>query len=194
MKNSVTLELKGRVHTGGVRAFFWKIAAESGLTGWIGNSDGGILLLLEGDDERISSFIRDLPTRVPSAFRLRSICVIHRESQVPDDKCQLSFRLLEQGGPIPEIPPDRAPCEHCAAETMDPSSRRYCYPFFSCAGCGPAYSLSVRSPFTRRNTSLTAFPMCRDCQTEKDHGDPRHQNSELLACPLCGPQFFLLDI
>ena len=32
MKNSITLELLGALHTGGVRPFFWKIAAEAGLT------------------------------------------------------------------------------------------------------------------------------------------------------------------
>lgn len=194
MKNCVTLELKCAVQTGGIRPFFWKLTAEAGLTGWITKSSGGVILRLEGDDEQISSFIRDLPVRVPSAFRLRTVCVLRRENQVPDDQCQLSFRMLDPIGEIPEIPPDRAPCEHCAAETMELSSRRYCYPFFSCRDCGPGYSLALRSPFIRRNTTLTAFPLCPDCRNDKEYGEERHQNAELLACPHCGPQFFLLDM
>ena len=171
MKNCVTLELKCAVQTGGIRPFFWKLTAEAGLTGWITKSNGGVILRLEGDDGQISSFIRDLPVRVPSAFRLRTVCVLRRENQVPDDQCQLSFRMLDPIGEIPEIPPDRAPCEHCAAETMELSSRRYCYPFFSCRDCGPGYSLALRSPFIRRNTTLTAFPLWVGREHQRPGGD-----------------------
>ena len=195
MRSSVTLELKGPgIHVGGVRAFFWKLASEFRLAGWAANSSEGILLRLEGSDEQLSSFIRSIPSSVPAAFQLRHVCVLQREPAVPDEKCLPNFSILDPPENTPEVRPDLKACDDCVKEAFDPASRRFCYPFFSCAGCGPAYSLSVRSPFTRRNTSLTAFPMCRDCQTEKDHGDPRHQNSELLACPLCGPQFFLLDM
>ena len=194
MKSSVTLELKGAVHSGGVRAFFWKLAAETGLTGWIANSKEGVLLRLEGFDKQLSSFIRSLPVLVPGAFRLRSVCVIQREPSVPDDKCLPSFRILDPAGGSPEILPDRMVCDTCVAEALEPSSRRYCYPFFSCADCGPCYSLALRSPFLRRNTSLTAFPICADCQEDKNTGVPRYRDSELLACPRCGPQLFLLDM
>ena len=194
MKSSVTLELKGAVHTGGVRAFFWKLAAEAGLTGWVANSSEGVLLRIEGFDEQLSSFIRALPALAPGAFRLRSICVVQREPSVPDDKCQQSFRILDPASESPEILPDRMVCDKCVQEALDPSSRRYCYPFFSCADCGPSYSLAIRSPFLRTNTSLTAFPMCADCQSDKNSSEPRYRDSELLACPRCGPQFFLLDM
>ena len=195
MKNCVTFELRGAVQTGGVRPFFWKIVSEAGLTGWTANSDKGIFLRLEGTDEQISSFIRSLPATAPGAFRLNSVCVIKRETNVPDDKCQPFFRLLDEVKEIPEIRADRVPCPDCVREALDSSSRRYCYPFFSCAECGPQYSYALRSPFIRRNTSLTAFPMCADCKAEKENTDDLHHcHSETLACPHCGPQFFLLDM
>ena len=194
MKNCVTLELQGAVHQGGARAFFWKLAAEAGLTGWIANSNSGVYLRIEGTDEQISGFVRSLPVRVPGAFRLRSVCVIKREVQVPDSQCQPGFRVLNQDGEIPEIGPDRAFCSACAEEALDPASRRYGYAFFCCRNCGPRYSFALRSPFSRRNSYLTAFPVCPDCRMEKDDGaDPHHQGAELLACPRCGPRFFLLD-
>ena len=194
MKSSVTLELKGVVHVGGARALFWKLASESGLNGWVANSNEGLLLRLEGIDEQLSSFIRSLPARVPGSFRLRTVCVIQREPEIPEDRCLSSFRILDPSPESPEIPPDRMACDACVKEALDPASRRYSYPFFSCADCGPGYSLVVRSPFIRKNTSLTAFPMCGDCKSEKEHGESRHKGSELLACPCCGPQFFLLDM
>ena len=194
MKNSVVFELQGAVHTGGARPFFWKIAAEAGLTGWIANSSQGVFLRIEGTDEQISSFIRSLPSIVPGAYKLRSVCVIKRESGVPDEKCQPNFRVLDRPEQVPEILPDRAPCPECIKEVLDPSARRYCYPFFSCGECGPQYSFALRSPFSRKNTSMTAFPMCAACQKEKANGRISLRISELLACPQCGPQFFLLDM
>ena len=195
MKNCATVELRGMIRSGGVRTFFWKIAAEAGLTGWISDSKtGGMVLRIEGTDKQISSFIRSLPSKVPGAFHLRTICLVKRETGVADEKCQSSFRILDPSPDLPEIPKDRAPCPDCIRELLDPSSRRYCYPFFSCSRCGPSYSFSLRSPFVRRNTSMTAFPMCADCRAEKENGDAHHKYSELLACPHCGPQFFLLDM
>ena len=167
MKSSVTLELKGPgIHVGGVRAFFWKLASDFHLAGWAANSSDGILLRLEGNDEQLSSFIRSIPATVPAAFQLRHVCVIQREPTVPDEKCLPNFSILDPPENTPEVRPDLMAGDDCVKEALDPSSRRFCYPFFSCAGCGPGYSLSVRSPFTRRNTSLTAFPMCQDCQSE----------------------------
>ena len=194
MKSSVTLELKGPgIHAGGVRAFFWMLASKSRLAGWAANSTDGILLRLEGNDDQLSSFIRSLPTSVPGSFQLRSVCVIQREPVVAEDQCLQGFRILDPPSVLPEIPPDLMACPDCVKDALDPSSRRFCYPFFSCSDCGPGYSLAIRSPFTRRNTSLTAFPLCADCKEEKKHGEPRLQKSERLACPRCGPQFFLLD-
>lgn len=195
MKNWVKLELQGALHSGGVRPFFWKIAAEAGLTGWVANSENGICLQLEGDDKQISSFIRSLPANVPGAFRLRSICVLSRKTNVPDHKCHPSFRIADRPTTIQEIRPDSVPCPDCIREVLDPASRRYCHPFFSCSRCGPHYSFALRSPFARKNTSMTAFPMCADCAREqKNEADTHHYGSELLTCPRCGPQFFLLDM
>ncbi|MBQ9338528.1 MAG: carbamoyltransferase HypF [Lentisphaeria bacterium] len=195
MKNMVRLELQGAVHTGGVRPFFWKIAAEAGLTGWVANSDNGVALQIEGEDKQISSFIRSLPSTVPGAFRLRSICVVKRETDVPDKNCHPSFRIADLSRTVLEIRPDYAPCPDCIREALDPKGRRYCYPFSSCARCGPQYSFALRSPFARRNTSLTAFPMCAECAAEQKNGaDAHHHGSEMLSCPRCGPQFFLLDM
>ncbi len=195
MKSCITFELKGMIRSSGVRTFFWKIAAEAGLTGWITNAEGGaVSLRLEGTDLQISTFIRSLPSRVPGAFGLRSVMLVKRETDVPDEKCEPSFRILDQTGKLPDIPLDRAPCPDCIREMLSPASRRYCYPFFSCSKCGPAYSLLLRSPFVRRNTSMTAFPLCPDCRAEKENGGAHFRHSELLACPQCGPQFFLLDM
>ena len=73
MKNCVKLELLGAVHSGGVRPFFWKIAAEAGLTGWVGNSDNGICLLLEGDALTSGTVGR---REIPVALNVRCACAL----------------------------------------------------------------------------------------------------------------------
>ncbi|OQA86848.1 MAG: Carbamoyltransferase HypF [Lentisphaerae bacterium ADurb.Bin242] len=194
MKNSVTFELQGSIHVGGFRPFFWKIVAEANLTGWIANSVDGVFLCLQGEDEQISSFIRGLPAKVPGAFRLHSVGMIKREVGIPDRQGSTAFRVIGDENEIPLINPDRAPCAACIEETMDPASRRFSYAFSSCYASGPSYSYALRSPFVRKNTSFTAFPMCADCRFDKENKEDHHHcGSEILACPRCGPQFFLLD-
>ena len=194
MKSSVTFELQGSIHVGGFRPFFWKIAAEANLTGWIANSVDGVFLCLQGNDENISAFIRSLPAKVPGSFRLHSVGMIKRDVGIPDQQGSPSFRIIGDENEIPLINPDRAPCAACVEEVMDPASRRFCYAFSSCYACGPSYSYALRSPFIRKNTSFTAFPMCADCRFDKENkNDPHHCGSEILSCPRCGPQFFLLD-
>lgn len=194
MKSSILLEMNGDLHNSGVRPFFWKLAAESGLNGWVANSREGILLHLEAETALLSSFIRSLPASVPASFRLRSVCVLKREAEIPEEKCLPSFRILDPNPDDLEIPPDRMACPECVKDVLDPASRRYCYPFFSCSDSGPGYSFAIRSPLIRKNSSLTAFPMCSECKSELQHADSHYRGAELLACPRCGPQFFLLDM
>ena len=198
MKNSATFELQGTyIRSGGFRPFFWKIAAEANLTGWISNSEKGVLFCIEGTDEQISSFIRSMPATVPGAFRLTSVSLIKRKTNLPESKQNNSFRIINSEYDLPPqtIPPDRAPCIACSMETLNPSSNRFSYAFSNCALCGPGYSYALRTPFIRRNTSLTAFPVCADCKQDcENENDRHHAGSETLTCPKCGPQFFLLDM
>ena len=195
MRSIILFELKGDLHVGGFRPFLWKLAAEAGLSGWIANSEQGVLLRLEGEEEQIGAFIKSIPTAVPNAFYMKEIRLVRREPSGPLDLRHVGFRITGEDNRVPLINPDRAPCPKCIAEAENPASRRYIYPFSSCFICGPTYSFALRTPFVRKNTSLTAFPMCPECRTEKnDPHDSHHYASETLACPKCGPQIFLLDM
>ena len=195
MRRSILFELKGNLHVGGFRPFMWKIASEAGLSGWIANSEQGVLLRLEGEEEQISEFIRKIPSAVPNAFYMKEIRLVRREPSGPLDLRNIGFRVTGEDNKVPLINPDKAPCPKCVAEAETPASRRFTYPFSSCFICGPTYSFALRTPFVRKNTSMTAFPMCSDCKNEKnDTHDIHHYASETLACPKCGPQVFLLDM
>ncbi len=195
MRSIILFELKGNLHVGGFRPFLWKIASEAGLSGWVANSEQGVLMRLEGEEERIGEFIKSIPSKVPNAFYMKEIRLVRREPSGPLDLRHVGFRITGEDNKVPLINPDRAPCPKCIAEAEDPASRRYIYPFSSCFICGPSYSFALRTPFIRKNTSMTAFPMCTDCRNEKnDTHDTHHYASETLACPKCGPQIFLLDM
>src|SRR5688500_1748797 len=82
--------------------------------------------------------------------------------------------------------PDRVICHSCAEEVLNPSSRRYRYPFTHCADCGPRLSVGARS-HQARNGMAAHFARCTPCQAEYYDPAGRHSQLATTACPDCGP-------
>lgn len=191
---AVTLELTGNLSRPGLKPLLWQLVSEAGLGGWVTDTGHSVQLRLEGNEEAIRKFLRPLPGRLYPVYRLKGLNVLSTRKTEAEDSVRKPFRILAAPGALPEVLPDRAPCSACLKEMRDPASRRYGYPFWSCAKCGPGYSAILHNPFIRENTFLAAFPPCRECRAESaDPLDSRHFRSELLACPDCGPHFFLPD-
>lgn len=89
--------------------------------------------------------------------------------------------------------PDRVICRSCTEEVLNPSSRRYRYPFTHCAHCGPRLTLATRSHQTR-NGIAAHFTRCASCQAEYDDPADRHYHVETTACPDCGPHASLIRL
>ena len=195
MRERFTLILEGNLKQGGFRVKLWELVneCEDTLAGYVKNIPQGVELMLECEYISAVKFLQQLPKLLPSFYHLSSIRLEKRQEAKELDIKRLKFFLEGERLPAEEILPDRAPCEKCRKEAVDPASRRFGYPFFSCRECGPSYSLALRAPFTRKNTSLTAFPPCQECR--KEEMDPAGYlfHSQVLACPSCGPEFFLLD-
>ncbi len=102
----------------------------------------------------------------------------------------LARRRDARGAPVP---PDLATCPACGAEIEDSGSRRYGYPFTTCASCGPRYSIIEAPPYERSRTSLKAFDMCPECEREVTTPGGRREGSRTNACPTCGPRAWLTD-
>ena len=196
MKSGILFKLEGNTHVGGFKPFFWNLVAESTLTGWIRDSEGGAELCLQGEEDLIRDFIRILPERIPEAYRLKAISIVRRKMDLPEEDWYKSFTVLEDPDKVVAEPgTDRKPCENCIEEARTPGNRRFEHPFFSCKECGARYSAALRFPFIRKNTVLTAFPPCPDCKKEQsDPEDQLHYESEGLSCPECGPRYFMLDM
>lgn len=195
MRERFTLTLEGNLQQGGFRVKLWQLVNECDdtLAGYVKNIPGGVELLLEGEYASAVKFLQLLPKRLPSFYRLSAIKLEKREEAKELDIKRLKFRLEGERLPAKEVLPDRTPCPSCREEAQDPASRRFCYPFFGCRDCGPSYSVALRAPFIRKNTSLTAFPLCQECRKDGEEPGSVFHHSEILACPQCGPRFFVLD-
>ncbi|HEX8948774.1 MAG TPA: carbamoyltransferase HypF, partial [Dissulfurispiraceae bacterium] len=89
------------------------------------------------------------------------------------------------------IPPDISICDDCLKELLDPSDRRYLYPFINCTNCGPRYSITRGVPYDRPNTTMSVFTMCPRCAEEYHDAADRRFHAQPNACSACGPQLTL---
>ncbi|MEO5953051.1 MAG: carbamoyltransferase HypF, partial [Chloroflexia bacterium] len=91
------------------------------------------------------------------------------------------------------VSPDSSTCDDCLREMLDPSNRRYNYPFINCTNCGPRFTIVQDVPYDRAYTTMSAFPMCAGCRAEYEDPLNRRFHAQPNACPLCGPHVRLLD-
>ena len=184
MRSALTLELIGDSKEPAMRPYLWSLVTKTSLGGWAANTVNGVQLMLEGDDEELTSFLRSLPDKITRWFRIRKIQLLKRE-RLSDNAPVKPFRLV---GPVffdDPVLPDRVPCPVCKAKMLDPSSRFYRYPFLSCPECGSRYSTKLQAGKSRSMTSFRTFPICRTCAGEAGE-------YPLLCCRECGPAEFLI--
>ncbi len=89
-----------------------------------------------------------------------------------------------KGEEIKNLPLSVGICQNCIKEMLDPASRRYYYPFTSCASCGNQHALFVHYPFKRANTLFAPIKPCKACQDELAN-NPFRRNYPLISCTEC---------
>ncbi len=90
-----------------------------------------------------------------------------------------------QGEPFEaKLPSNVSLCPRCIQEMLDPTSRRFYYPFTMCNACGSQASFLVRYPFRRSNTLLSIFRPCGRCQEEQKQ-NPYRKDFALISCTEC---------
>lgn len=187
----IRITIRGAVQGVGFRPFVYHLATEMNLGGWILNSSQGVLIEAEGSPEAVRRFALRLKEEKPPHAIIQSFV-----STILPPTDEKSFEIRESdegGGKSALILPDLATCAACLAEMLDPSNRRYRYPFNNCTNCGPRFSIIEALPYDRVHTSMKKFAMCADC--EREYRDPadRRFHAEPIACPRCGPRLQLWD-
>ena len=174
------IRVAGVVQGVGFRPFVHRLAAELGLAGHVGNDTEGVFVEVEGSTARSRSVRAraSSPTRphwpgYSASSRTRSPCPAR--ARLPDRREPLGSRVRTF------VSPDVAVCDDCLAEMFDPGDRCSRYPFINCTNCGPRFTITLRLPYDRPNTTMRGFDSVRRLRAEyHDPGRPP------LPCPAGG--------
>ncbi|MFA6149268.1 MAG: carbamoyltransferase HypF [bacterium] len=183
---AIEITVRGVVQGVGFRPFVHRLATRCGLTGWVENTPGSVVLHVEGDAADLSRFRGLFGPGIPPAAKVTRLSV---RKAAPAGVRGFTIRASRRDGiALSTIPPDIATCPACLRELADPADRRHRYPFTNCTNCGPRFTIVASLPYDRERTSMAAFPMCAACR--KEYGDPldRRFHAEPNACPACGPR------
>ena len=184
------ISIRGAVQGVGFRPFIYRLAAEARLAGWVKNSSQGVTVEVEGSSERLKSFLLRIDREKPPRCFIQSL-----ESSFLDPVGYATFEIHESddsGEKTALVLPDIAVCSDCLAEVLDPTNRRYLYPFTNCTNCGPRFTIIDALPYDRPNTTMRKFKMCVDCRLEYENPLDRRFHAQPNACPVCGPHIELL--
>ena len=191
MTGAKRIILVGLVQGVGFRPFIHRLAHRLGLNGYVRNIGGSeVEVWVEGSEERIEEFIERIFIEKPPPAVIEEYSVVEAEPRGYN-----GFNILPSGKNMVKrsnIPPDFAICEHCLREILDPNDRRYRYAFNSCAWCGPRFSMMIRVPYDRENTSMAKYKLCPECLEEyRDINNIRRYHAQGISCPVDGPRLTL---
>ena len=96
-----------------------------------------------------------------------------------------------KGDEVVSMPYSLGICDRCIKEMMDPTSRRYFYPFTSCATCSNQAAFAFY-PYKRANSLLLPFKPCKECQKELEQNFYR-KDYPLISCADCAIAVVLRD-
>ncbi len=187
------LHVTGVVQGVGFRPFVYQIATRLQLNGWIANTSAGVDIEVEGTESALDAFSHTLSTEHPPLARIDSVSI----QEIPADSNPRlgAFEIrasVPLEGAFQPISPDISICPDCLCELLDPTNRRYRYPFINCTNCGPRFTIIEDIPYDRPQTTMRAFPMCDDCAREYHDPTNRRFHAQPIACPACGPQVVLV--
>ena len=183
----VRLRIAGVVQGVGFRPAVARIAADSGVGGFVLNDSRAVRCEFEGTGDRVAAAVARLRESPPPLARIDSMDV---EPAVPLG--DTVFAILDSdtaSGAVGRtlVPPDVATCADCVRELFDPADRRHRHPFITCTNCGPRYTVITDLPYDRPATTMADFAMCDACAAEYRDPADRRFHAQTIACPQCGP-------
>ncbi len=191
MRERLRVIVTGAVQGVGFRPFVYRLAVGMRLDGWVRNSPQGVFIEAEGERADLERFLGRLLAERPPRAVIQGL----EPSWLDPCGCE-GFEIRESaagGELVALVLPDIATCDDCLREVLDPSDRRFEYPFTNCTNCGPRFTIIESLPYDRLGTSMKSFVMCEACQREYDDPMDRRFHAQPNACPACGPRLALLD-
>ncbi len=183
------LQVQGVVQGLGFRPYVYRLAIQTGVSGWVCNSQAGVIIEVEGSPQELRVFHQRLEEEPPSGSAFQRVDAVWLE---PAGWEGFEIRPSDRTGESAfAVRPDIATCAACLQEIFDPGNRRYGYPFTNCTHCGPRYTILERLPYDRENTSMVGFTMCPECRAEYEDPADRRFHAQPNACPNCGPHLEL---
>ena len=184
-----SIRVRGVVQGVGFRPFVYRLACANTLNGWVLNAEEGVEIHLEGAETDLAAFVRDLKAQPPPAASIAEI-----EVQAVDPVGLREFTIREsqrRQQPTVRISPDLPVCDECLRELFDPTDRRYWYPYINCTNCGPRYTVVTGLPYDRPNTTMKDWRLDDYCALEYSNLRNRRFHAQPVACPACGPGYYL---
>ena len=181
----------GLVQGVGFRPYVAELGEQLHMTGNVRNAGGVVFIEAQGCREAMEEFLHRLSlldghsVELPGA-RVDSMDVTDMESPIAAS----DFRIVpsdDREDGLRFLPPDIGTCEHCRRELLDPTNRRYRYPFISCVSCGPRATIMKSLPYDREHTTMDAFPLCTACGEEYVRPGDIRRHAQTIACDACGP-------
>lgn len=185
------IHITGVVQGVGFRPFVYGLAQQYGLKGWVRNSSAGVDIAVDGSQAVLDAFAHDLQTLLPPLARIDTFQAISRPANG-----FTQFEIVPStaiAGAFQPISPDVSVCPDCLREMVEPSDRRYHYPFINCTNCGPRFTIIQDIPYDRPKTTMANFVMCPECQAEYENPLDRRFHAQPIACPECGPGVWLVS-
>jgi len=191
MASACSIRVRGVVQGVGFRPFVYRLARANTLAGWVRNGEEGVEIHLEGAGPSLDAFVRALKKQAPPASSIAEIDVAPTE---PVGLEEFTIGISERRErPTVRISPDLAICNECLAELFDPANPRHRYPYVNCTNCGPRYSVVLRLPYDRCNTTMKRWPLDAYCEGEYHDAGNRRFHAQPVACPACGPNYVLQE-
>ena len=182
------IEIKGLVQGVGFRPAIYRIAINHLIKGTVENTNAGVIIVAEGLEKQVDTFINILPDEVPLAASINSLKVESLSFQNFSE-----FRIIKSSSfsdEITEVSPDIAVCEACL-DDLKHQNHRINYPLINCTNCGPRFTIIKSLPYDRPLTTMAPFAMCPTCKAEYSDVLNRRFHAQPVACNTCGPRYTL---
>jgi hydrogenase maturation protein HypF len=173
----------------GFRPFVYRLARAHSLGGWVLNAEAGVEIHLEGAERGLQAFVHSLKSQLPPAAQIVEMEI---EPAEPLGLGEFTIRHSEhREHPSVRISPDLPVCDDCLKELFDPADARYRYPYINCTNCGPRYTVLLRLPYDRPNTTMKDWMLDDLCAGQYRDPENRRFHAQPVACPACGPGYLL---